>query len=74
MTIIQQASADGLFPPNITSVERAQNALRIQADPGANRAASWSPAGMPVGMNGGLVVFETMLNGPTRFYRVAARR
>jgi len=34
---------------------------------------TWSSAGPPVGNEGNLVVFETPLNGPVRFYRIAAR-
>jgi hypothetical protein len=34
---------------------------------------TWTTAGLPVGHQENLVVFETPLNGPARFYRIAAR-
>src|SRR5207302_6037198 len=34
---------------------------------------NWTSAALPVGNEASLVVFETAFNGPTRFYRVAAR-
>lgn len=34
---------------------------------------TWTSAGLPVGNEGSLVVFETPFNGPARFYRIAAR-
>jgi hypothetical protein len=91
MAIIQQASATGLFPLRIASVQRVGGLIRIKVDPGANRAAyhagltvlelqqsagliTWASAGLPVGVEDGLVVFETPVNGPMRFYQVTARR
>ncbi len=34
---------------------------------------NWTSAGLPVGHEESLVVFETPFNGPARFYRIAAR-